>query len=93
MLLYFERRPKLRDFQSQISNLKSLSESCSRQLRAWADALQNSPIQGQRHLNNNTRKAWQNKHAAADWERNAMKQLPADHPMRQTYEKKHGPVE
>lgn len=52
MLIYFERRPALRDLKFQISNLKSQAESCSRQLRAWADSLQNSPIKGQRHLNN-----------------------------------------
>jgi uncharacterized coiled-coil DUF342 family protein len=55
MLSYFERRPALRDLKSQISNLKSQAESCSRQLRAWADSLQNSPIKGQRHLNNAAR--------------------------------------
>ena len=37
MLNFFERRPALEDFKSQISNLKSQAESCSRQLRAWAD--------------------------------------------------------
>jgi len=45
MLNFFERRPALKDFQSQISNLKFQAESCSRQLRAWADSLQNSPHQ------------------------------------------------
>jgi four helix bundle protein len=35
---------------SQISDLKSIAESCSRQLRSWADSLQNSEIKGQRHL-------------------------------------------
>jgi len=52
MLCFFERRPRLANFKSQISNLKSVAESCSRQLRAWADRLQNSEIKGQRHLNN-----------------------------------------
>ena len=36
VLCFFERRPALQDFKSQISNLKSVAESCSRQLRAWA---------------------------------------------------------
>jgi hypothetical protein len=40
---------------SQISDLKSTAESCSRQLRAWADHLQNTPIRGQRHLNDAAR--------------------------------------
>ena len=39
------------DLRSEISNLGSLVESCSRQLRAWADNLQNTDIKGQRRLN------------------------------------------
>lgn len=35
---------------SQICDLKAIAESCSRQLRAWADSLQNSEIKGPRHL-------------------------------------------
>ena len=38
------------DLKSQISNLKSQAEAVSRQLRAWADSLQNSGIKGQRYL-------------------------------------------
>jgi len=40
---------------SQISDLKSSAESISRQLRAWADYLQNTPIKGQRYLNDAAR--------------------------------------
>ena len=57
MLCFAERMervgkaPNAKDLKSQISNLKSSAESCSRQLRAWADSLQNSDIKGQRHMN------------------------------------------
>jgi hypothetical protein len=37
--------------------LKSLAESISRQLRAWADSLQNTKITGQRYLTDKTRQA------------------------------------
>jgi four helix bundle protein len=50
MLCLIEGIDQFEDLKSQISDLKSLSESCSRQLRAWADSLQNSEIKGQRHL-------------------------------------------
>lgn len=61
MLLFAERMDRIQtasnaaDLKSQISNLKSLAESCSRQLRGWADSLQNSTIKGQRHLNEHSR--------------------------------------
>ncbi|MFQ5807804.1 MAG: hypothetical protein ACE5I3_15260, partial [Phycisphaerae bacterium] len=43
---------------------KSLSESISRQLRAWADSLQNSDIKGQRYLSEAVRKEYEQKRRA-----------------------------
>jgi four helix bundle protein len=57
MLCLLERLPAFVDLKSDISNLKLLAESIARQLRAWADALQNSAIKGQRYLTEKTRKA------------------------------------
>jgi len=55
MLCLLERLAHFEHLKYQISDLKSLAESISRQLRAWADSLQNSPITGQRYLNEKTR--------------------------------------
>lgn len=38
MLLILAHRPHLTDFRPEVSNLIRLTESCSRQLRAWADS-------------------------------------------------------
>jgi len=48
-------RSEISNLKSEISSLVSLAESCSRQIRAWADNLQNSDIQGPRRLNDQTR--------------------------------------
>lgn len=50
MLCLLERITRFAHLKSQISDLKSTAESCSRQLRAWAANLQESPIEGQRRL-------------------------------------------
>jgi four helix bundle protein len=50
-----ERLPGFLNLRSEISDLKSRAESISRQLRRWADSLQNSDIRGQRYLTNRTR--------------------------------------
>src|SRR5947199_10645557 len=54
MLVLRERRAKKRswpaELKARISDLKAVAENCSRQIRGWADSLQNSDIQGQRHL-------------------------------------------
>jgi four helix bundle protein len=49
------------NLKSEISNLKALAESISRQLRAWADSLQNSGIKGQRYLTDKARRTDQAK--------------------------------
>ena len=84
MLNYFEWRPALEDFRSQITNLKSQAESCSRQIRGWADSLQNSPIQGQRHLNNAARKRDEQKKKADAFLEKLNNALPAGHPAKKT---------
>lgn len=80
MLNYFERRPALKDFKSQILDLKSKAESCSRQLRAWAESLQNSPIKGQRHLNNAERNRHEQKKKADAFIERLNSALPDGHP-------------
>lgn len=55
MLNIMDRLPSFSDLRSEISNLRSLAESISRQLRAWADSLQNSEMKGTRYLNDGVR--------------------------------------
>jgi len=55
MHILCERLPYFTDLKSEISDLKLKAESISRQLRAWADSLQNSDIKGHRYLNDQTR--------------------------------------
>lgn len=82
MLCFLERRQAFANFKSQISNLKSTAESCSRQLRAWADHLQDSQIKGQRHLNEKSRKEYQARKESADFRQELLDKLPAGHPLR-----------
>jgi four helix bundle protein len=71
MLCLLERLPGFSNLKFEISNLKSLAEEISRQIRAWADSLQKSPIKGQRYL---TQKSRHLEHARHDREE-MMKEL------------------
>jgi four helix bundle protein len=57
LLCLLERLPGFSDLKSEISDLKSIAEGVSRQLRGWADSLQNSRIPGQRYLTEKSRRA------------------------------------
>ena len=76
------------DLKSQIANLKSIAESCSRQLRGWADSLQNSDIQGQRHLTDKSRRADDQKKRAAAFQKELLRKLPPGHPLRKDAEER-----
>jgi four helix bundle protein len=55
VLCLCERLPGFADLRSEISDLKVKAEGISRQLRRWADSLQNSGIRGQRYLTDKTK--------------------------------------
>ena len=67
MLCLLERLPRIPDLKSEISNLKSKAENISRQLRAWADSLQNSDIRGTRYLTDKSRRLEQQKRERDDF--------------------------
>jgi four helix bundle protein len=71
---------------SRISNLISLAETCSRQLRGWADSLQNSDIKGQRHLNDKSRREDERKKRSTAFQKELLRQLPPGHPLRKDAE-------
>lgn len=64
MLHFCDRWPKTAHLRCQISDLKSQAESCSRQIRAWANSLQNTDIAGHRHLNDKSRAAYHQKQSS-----------------------------
>jgi len=76
------------DMKSQVSNLKSVAENCSRQLRGWADALQNSDNKGQRHLNDRVRQGYEHKQRATAFQKQLLGNLPPNHPLRRAAEEK-----
>ena len=100
MLTVLLRRHWISDCKAELEQMIALAESCSRQLRAWADSLQNSDISGPRNLNEQSRSDWQKRQARSDgaarfheMQRQQMLSLAPEHPMRVDWERKHGPLE
>lgn len=92
MLTLKERRARKagwpEDLRSQISHLKGIAESCSRQIRGWADSLQNSDIKGQRHLNDRVRAEGEQKQKSAEFQKRLLRTLPPTHPLRREAEER-----
>ncbi|MBV8076396.1 MAG: four helix bundle protein [Planctomycetaceae bacterium] len=73
MLCLMCELPGFSDFKFKISNLKLLAENVSRQLRAWADSLQNSWIKGQRYLTDQDRQSAHARRRAREFEEHRRK--------------------
>ena len=70
------------EVKAQLSKLNALAETCSRQLRGWADSLQNSDIKGQRHLNDSVRRNDEQRKRATAFQEKLREMLPENHPAR-----------
>jgi four helix bundle protein len=61
MLCLLEKLPGGSDLKFEISNLRSLAENVSRQLRGWASKLQDGTIEGQRYLTEKSKRIDRNR--------------------------------
>ncbi len=71
------------------NNLITLAESCSRQLYAWAQSLQNSKDSvGQRRMTDQVRQQRQQEKSAKEFQEKLLTMLPASHPLRKAREER-----
>ena len=71
---------EISDLRSEISAINPLAESCSRQIRAWADSLQNTNIKGQRHLTDQARRQYDSGKRAAAFQQEIQQRFRQSHP-------------
>jgi four helix bundle protein len=50
MMAVVQDRPKLRRFVRDLQEIRTVAESCARQLTAWTGSIEASPVQGKRHM-------------------------------------------
>ena len=70
----------MRECEPELNDLIGAATSVSRQLRGWADSLQNSDIKGQRYLTDDSRAACERDKRTSDF----LDRLRADHEQRMT---------
>jgi hypothetical protein len=61
--------------------IRSLAESCARQLTAWTKSIDSSPVKGKRHLTADVRKNRDAADKARDFRLNFLRNLKPGHPL------------
>jgi hypothetical protein len=49
MVTVVRRRPRLQPYSTELGVVRSLAESCSKQIGAWMISSETSPVRGKRH--------------------------------------------
>lgn len=86
MMAVVKERPRLKLLSARLQEIRSLAESCARQLTAWTTSLEDSPVQGKRHLTGMVRQSRQAAQSAQNYRLNFLRGLKPEHPLYNTVE-------
>ena len=81
MMVVVKDRPKLKPFLHRLHEIRSLAESCARQLTAWTVSIGNSPVQGKRHLTGAVKEQREVAQKARNFRLNFLRNLKPEHPL------------
>ena len=79
MLRLLKRNPR---WGGEPAKAIELAISCSKQIRSWAEYLQDSDMKGQRHVNKQERVREDQRKRAAAFQKRLLENLPESHPLR-----------
>jgi hypothetical protein len=80
--------PQGLSLRTQITTLITCATNCSRQIRGWANSLQNTDIPGQRHLTERSRREYEQKTRASEFQKELLRKLAPGHPLRKAAEER-----
>jgi four helix bundle protein len=81
MMAVIRDRPKLKVIVRRLQEIRALAESCARQLTAWTASIDNSPVQGKRHLTGDVKDQRELVRKARDFRVNFLCSLKPEHPL------------
>ena len=81
MMAVVKNRPKLKAYLTSLNSIRSLAESCSRQLTGWAGAVDRFQFEGQRHLPERNRKEREAAEKAREFRLGFLRNLKPNHPL------------
>jgi four helix bundle protein len=86
MVAVVRNRPRLQASAAVLGEIRRLAESCARQLTAWTYSIEESPVQGKRHLNGRERDRREAAQAAREYRLRFLRTLTPEHPLYQSRE-------
>lgn len=81
MMAVVALRPALRSATTDFARIRVLAESCARQLTAWSESLEASPVQGKRHQTPQVKQHREAAAKAAAFRQNFLRNLKPEHPL------------
>ena len=81
MMAVIADRPKLKRYVVALRGIRSLAESCARQLTGWAGSIDNLPFDGRRHLPQRERVSREAAKKSRDFRLNFLRQRKPEHPL------------
>lgn len=81
MLAVVKDRPKLKPVVQRLQEIRTLAESCARQMTAWTGFLEGSPVQGKRHLTGEVKRQREAAEQARNFRLNFLRSLKPNHPL------------
>jgi hypothetical protein len=86
MMAIVKDRPKLKPFIRRLQEIRRLAESCTRQLTGWTMSIEDSPVQGKRHLTGEVKQRREIAQKTRDYRLSFLRTLKPDHPLYNTRE-------
>ena len=81
MMAVVATRPGLRSTATDFTGIRTLAESCARQLTAWSESIEGSPVQGKRHQTPQVKQHREVTAKAAAFRLNFLRSLKPEHPL------------
>jgi four helix bundle protein len=81
MMAVVKDRPRLNPYARRLQEIRSLAESCARQVTAWIMSIENSTVKGKRHLTGDMREKREVARKARDFRLNFLRNLKPEHPL------------
>jgi four helix bundle protein len=81
MTAVVKNRPKLKPYLAVLQKIRSLADSCARQLTGWSGAVDKLPFQGTRYLGQRERNQREAAEKARNFKVNFLRSLKPEHPL------------